>query len=144
MEADSGLKRQATRRVLKAAEGAIAEISKRLPVGTNFEGHWSAKGGLQQTVRALRADPLYSVLYRYTSAISHVSDVGLHFERDPSTEDLVWQIAPRPQGLDAPSYISRELLWLLANRIDKGLGLGFAATLAQHRMTKSDLPQRVA
>jgi len=71
-----GLKRKATKAMVKKAEDAILEIKKLLPAGTNVEKHWSGKGSFQQTVQALRQDSLYSVLYRHTSSISHVSDVG--------------------------------------------------------------------
>jgi hypothetical protein len=135
-----GLKRQATKSAIKRTEDAIAQVKKYLPAGASFEGHWSGKGGFRQAVEALRADPLHAVLYRHTSAISHVSDVGLHFEQDPETGELIWQVPPRLEGFEGPSYVSRELLWMLANRIDERLGLGFKAALAPHKITKADLP----
>ena len=137
-----GLKRQVTKGKIAETEKAIASVVAHLPAGTNYEKHWSGKGSFQEAVKSLRADPLYAVLYRHTSSISHVSDVGLHFESDPATGALVWQIAPRERGFEGPSYVSRELLWMLANRINERLGLGFAATLAPHKLKKADLPRQ--
>lgn len=137
-----GLKRKATKAMAKNTEEAVLELKKILPSGTNFEKHWSGKGGFQQTVQALRQDSLYSVLYRHTSGISHVSDVGLHFEPDKATGQLIWQVPPRVEGFEAPSWVARELLWVLANRIDERLRLGFTDSLAPHKINKADLPKR--
>lgn len=89
-----GLKRQAPKRAIDAAKKQIAELRTLLPAGTNFETHWSGKGNLQNTVKALRADSLYAVLFRYTSSISHASDVGLHSEPDSTTGRF--DLADRP------------------------------------------------
>ena len=136
-----GLKRKATKGIIRNTEDAIVEVKKLLPAGTNFEKHWSGKGGFQQAVQALRQDTLYAVLYRHTSAISHVSDVGLHFEQDLATGELIWQVPPRVEGFEGPSYVARELLWVLASRIDERLGLGFATVLAPHKLKKAELPK---
>lgn len=137
-----GLKRKATKAMLENTGDAIATVTNFLPAGTNFEKHWAGKGGFQQAVQALRREPLYAVLYRHTSAISHASDVGLHFERDKATGQLIWQLPPRVEGFAGPSYVARELLWVLANRIDQRLQLGFAASLAPHKIKGADLPTR--
>lgn len=139
-----GLKRLAPKRAIEAVEKQIVDIKTMLPSGMNFEKHWSGKGGLQQTVTALKADSLYSVLFRHTSSISHASDVGLHFEPHPATGEPIWQIAPRAEGVLNASLVARELLWMLANRIDERLGLGFSSTLARHRLRKADVPSRAA
>jgi hypothetical protein len=68
--------------------------------------------------------------------------VGLHFETDPATGDLVWQIAPRIDGVLGPLFVARELLWMLAGRIDERLELGFKTTLAPLKLKKADLPTR--
>jgi hypothetical protein len=90
-------------------------------------------------VKALRGDVLYATLYRHTSSICHASDFGAQFEVDAATGDFVWEIEPRVNGFEAPSYAARELLWHGAHRIDQRLGLGFASRLAPHRLTAADV-----
>ena len=90
-------------------------------------------------MQALRGDVMYATLYRHTSSISHASDFGAHFEAEPASGEFVWQLEPQVRGFEAASYAARELLWAAANRIDERLGLGFAATLAPHRLTRADV-----
>ena len=134
-----GLKRKATKKIFKEATEALAVWMKKLPTGTDVKHHWSGKRNLLEAVRALRADAMYATLYRFTSSTSHASDFGAHFEIELASDDLIWQIEPRVQGFEAPSYAARELLWNLANRIDGRLGLGFSATLAPHKLTRADV-----
>lgn len=134
-----GLKRKATKAMLKQANEELAVSMKRLPLGTDVKRHWSGKANLQEAVKALRGDVMYASLYRFTSSISHASDFGAHFEADPASDDLLWEIEPQVRGFEAPSYAARELLWNAANRIDQRLGLGYAATLAPHKLTRSDI-----
>ena len=65
-----------------------------------------------------------------------MSDFGAHHTFDPNVGDFVWQIEPQVRGFEAPSYAARELLWMMATRIDQRLGLGFADTLTPHKLTK--------
>jgi Family of unknown function (DUF5677) len=134
-----GLKRKAPKAILKRANDALAGYVKLLPAGTDVSRHWSGKPNLREAFKALRANATYATLYRYTSSISHASDFGVHFEVDPTTEDLVWEIEPTAKGLEAPSYTARQLLWNAANRIDQRLGLGFSSALAPHKLTKAEL-----
>jgi hypothetical protein len=134
-----GLKRKAPKRIVEQATKQIAELRVMLPAGTDFESYWSGKGNLPNTMKALKQDVLYATLYRTTSATSHGSDLGAHFEYDPSTGHLIWQLPPRVNYVMGPSFIARELLWMLANRIDERLGLGFAGVLAPHKLKKSEL-----
>jgi hypothetical protein len=125
--------------MLKQANDALAVYMKWLPRGTNFKRHWSGKANLQDAVKALHWEVMYASLYRFTSSISHASDFGAHFEVDPASDDLLWEIEPRVRGFETPYYAARELLWNAANRIDQRLGLGYAATLAPHKPTRSDV-----
>lgn len=134
-----GLKRKATKAMLKQANEALASYLKRLPPGTDVKRHWSGKANLQEAVKALRGDVMYATLYRFTSSISHAADFGAQFEVDPASDDLIWEIEPQVLGFEAPSYAARELFWNAANRIDQRLGLGYAATLAPHKLTRSDV-----
>ena len=90
-------------------------------------------------MKALIGDVMYATLYRFTSSISHASELGAHFEVDPASDDLIWKIEPQVRWGEIPSYTARELFWHAANRIDHRLGLGYAATLAPHRLTRSDV-----
>ena len=134
-----GLKRKATKKIFKEATEALAVWMKKLPTGTDVKHHWSGKGNLREAVRALRADVMYATLYRFTSSISHASDFGAHFQIESASGDPIWEIEPKVQGFESPSYAARELLWNLANRIDERLGLGFTATLAPHKLTRTDV-----
>jgi hypothetical protein len=131
-----GLKRKATKKVMKQTNDALAARAKGLPVGTDFKHHWSGKRNLQEAVKALRGDVMYATLYRFTSSTTHASDFGAHVEIEEGSGDRVWQIEPKAQGFEAPSYAARELLWNAANRIDQRLGLGFSAMLAPHKLQK--------
>ena len=134
-----GLKRKATKKVITQATDALADWTNTLPAGTDVKHHWSGKRSLLEAVRALGADVMYATLYRLTSSITHASDFGAHFEIESASDDLIWQIEPRVQGFEAPSYAARELLWNLANRIDGRLGLGFSATLAPHKLSRTEV-----
>jgi hypothetical protein len=134
-----GLKRKATKALLKQANDGVAGYVTLLPAGTDVKRHWSGKPNLQEAVKALRGGAMYATLYRHTSSISHASDFGAHFEVDPTTEDVIWKIEPTVKGFEAPSYAARELLWNAANRIDQRLGLGFSAALAPHKLTRADV-----
>ncbi|MBI1874655.1 MAG: hypothetical protein HYS05_12345 [Acidobacteria bacterium] len=133
-----GLKRKAPKAILNQANEALRDYLKRLPEGTDVSRHWSGKRTLQQAMQALRGDVMYATLYRHTSAISHASDFGAHFEVDPSDE-FVWEIEPQVPGFEAPSYAARELLWAAANRIDERFELGFSVILAPHKLTRADV-----
>lgn len=133
----AGLKRKATKKLIKQANDGLAEWAKGLPVGTDFKHHWSGKRNLQEAVKALRGDVLYATLYRFTSSITHASDFGSHVEIDEASGDRIWQIEPRAKGFEAPSFAARELLWSAANRIDERFGLGFSAALAPHKLQKA-------
>ena len=115
---------------MKEADEGLAACAKNLPAGTDFKHHWSGRRSFLEAVRALRGDAMYATLYRHTSAVAHASDFGGHVEVEHSSGDRNWQIEPRAQGFEAPSYAARELLWHVANRIDQRLGLGFSAVLA--------------
>jgi hypothetical protein len=134
-----GLKRKATKAMMKQANDGLAVYMKRLPQGTDVKRHWSGKGSLQEAMKALRGDVMYATLYRFTSSISHASDFGAHFEVDPASDDLIWELEPQVQGFESPSYAARELLWNAANRIDQRLGLGYAHRLAPHKLTRSEV-----
>ncbi|MGH9681513.1 MAG: DUF5677 domain-containing protein [Candidatus Acidiferrales bacterium] len=134
-----GLKRKATKAVMKQANDALAGYMTRLPAGTDVKRHWSGKPSLQEAVKALRGDALYATLYRFTSSISHASDFGIQFEVDPFNGELVWQTEPTVNGFEAPSYAARQLLWNAANRIDHRLGLGFSTALGPYNLTRADV-----
>jgi hypothetical protein len=131
-----GLKRKATKNLVRRANEGPVLWTKNLPAGTDVKHHWSGKRNLQETVKALRGDAMYATLYRFTSSIAHASDFGAHVEFEPASGDRVWQIEPRSQGLEASSNAARELLWNAANRIDQRIGLGFSASLAPHKIKK--------
>lgn len=134
-----GLKRKVPKAVLAQLNAELTNGLKMLPAGTDVTRHWSGKRNLQQAMQALRGDVMYATLYRHTSSISHASDFGAHFETDPTSGEFVWQLEPRVNGFEAPSYAARELLWAAASRIDERLGLGFSATLAPHKLTRKDI-----
>lgn len=131
-----GLRRKATKKIIKQSIDSLAESTKNVPAGTHIKHHWSGKHNLLEAMRALRGDVLYATLYRFTSSITHASDFGAHIEIDSNVSDPIWQIEPRAKGFEAPSYAARELLWHLANRIDTRLGLGFSAMLTPHRLSR--------
>jgi hypothetical protein len=131
-----GLKRKATKEVIKHANDGLSMWTRQLPPSADFKHHWSGKRNLQEAVKALRGDAVYATLYRFTSSTSHASDFASHVEVDQTSGDPVWQIEPRARGFEAPSYAARELLWGAASRIDQRLGLGFSASLAPHRVQK--------
>jgi hypothetical protein len=134
-----GLKRNAPKSAIQRAEKQIDELRTMLP-GIAFEAYWSGKGSLFNTMAALKQDVMYQLLFRTTSATSHSSDLGQHFEIDPSTGQMIWQLPPRVDHVMRPSFAARELLWMLANRIDERLGLGFKSSLTPHKLKKSELP----
>lgn len=133
-----GLKRTAPKKVVRAAHAALDAHLKELPAGTDVKRHWSGTGSLQEAMKKLRGDGMYATLYRHTSAISHVSDFGAHFSLAEDGE-MVWEIEPRVDGFEAPSYAARELLWAAANRIDEKFGLGYAAALAPLKLTRAEV-----
>ena len=128
-----GLKRKATKKVMKEVNESLALWMRGLPPGTDVKHHWSGKRNLKEAMRALRGDVMYATLYRFTSSITHASDFGAHVEIERETNDFIWQIEPRAQGFEASSYTARKLLWYAANRIDTRLGLGFSLSLAPHK-----------
>lgn len=130
---------KAPKAILNQLNTEVAKALKKLPAGTDVTRHWSGKRNLQQAMQALRGDVMYATLYRHTSSISHASDFGAHFEAEPASGEFVWQLEPQVRGFEAPSYAARELLWAAANRIDERLGLGFAATLAPHKLMRADV-----
>jgi hypothetical protein len=132
-----GLKRKAPKKLVKQVTDTLAELMRKLPPGTDVKHHWSGRRNLLEAMRALRGDVLYATLYRFTSAISHAADSGAHLEINSASADPVWQMEPRAKGFEPPSYMARELLWHMANRIDARLGLGFSATLAPHRLARA-------
>jgi len=134
-----GLKRKATKAMQKQANDALAVYMKWLPRGTKFKRHWSGMANFQDAVKAVHWERMYASLYRFTSSIIHASDFGGHFEVDPASDDLLWEIEPRVQGFQTTSIAARELLWHAANRIDQRLGLGYAAILAPHKPTRLDI-----
>jgi len=134
-----GLKRRVSSKKIKEVEEALESIVSCLPTGYDFRNHWSGKGSLQNALKSLRADSVYSVLYRHTSSIAHASDVGLHFVNDANTGTLIWQIQPRSRGVLPVILVSTELLWVLASRINERLGLGFDSSLLQHKVTRGRL-----
>lgn len=135
----SGLKRLATKKVIKEANDALQGWTKGLPAGTDVKRHWSGKGSFQEAVKALRGDAMYATLYRFTSSISHGTDFGAHVAVEEPSGNRLWEIEPKVQGFEAPTYAARQLLWNLANRIDQRLGLGFSATLAPHKLSRADV-----
>ena len=134
-----GLKRKATKKMIREANNALASWAKGLPPGTDVKHHWSGKPNLQDALKALRGDVIYATLYRFTSSISHASDFGAHFEIEPASGDLIWEIEPLARGFEAPSYAARALLWNAASRIDQRLGLGFSAVVGPHKLTRADV-----
>lgn len=140
MKKTPGLKRHVTKNLIKQATDALADSMKNLPPGTDVKHHWSGKRNLLEAMRALPGgDALYATMYRFTSSISHASDFEAYLEIDSALPDPVWEIEPRVKGFETPSYAARQLLWHLANRIDSRLGLGFAATLAPHKLSRADV-----
>jgi hypothetical protein len=137
-ERTPGLKRKATKSVMKQANDGLLIWAKQLPAGTDFKHHWSGKGNLQEAVKALRGDAIYATLYRFTSSMTHASDFAAHVEIESMSGEPVWQLESRARGFDAPSYAARELLWHAATRIDQRLGLGFSASLAPHKVQKPE------
>jgi hypothetical protein len=94
---------------------------------------------LQEAVKALRGDAMCATLYRYTSSISHASDFGAHFPVEEASGNQLWEIEPKVERFEVPTYAARQLLWNLANRIDQRLGLGFSATLNPHKLSRADV-----
>lgn len=133
-----GLKRTAPKAMLQQANVGMTWYLSKLPTGTDVKRHWSGKGTLQAAMKALKGDAMYATLYRHTSSIAHVSDFGAHFYLDEAGE-MVWEIEPQVDGFEAPSYAARELLWAAANRIDEKFGLGYAAVLAPHKLTRAQV-----
>jgi hypothetical protein len=133
-----GIKRKAPKAMLQRAHAELASYLSKLPPGTNVTKHWSGTGSLQEAMRKLKGETMYATLYRHTSSISHASDFGLHFSLDQDGE-FVWEIDPQVEGFESPSYAARELLWGAANRIDERFGLGFAAALAPHKLTRAQV-----
>ena len=128
---------QATRKPSRMKHDALALWAKGLPVGSDFKRHWSGKANLLEAVKALRGDVMYASLYHFFPPRRHTTtDFAAHVEFEQVSGNPIWQIDPRSQGFEAPSYAARELLWHTASRIDQRLGLGFAAALAPHKVPK--------
>jgi hypothetical protein len=138
-KATPGLRRKATKKMFQQANKGLATYLSRLPTGTNVKSQWSGKSNLRDALKALCGDVMYATLYRFTSAITHGSDFGAHFEVDAASGDLVWEIEPTVRGFEAPTYAARELLWMAAHRIDERLGLGFDVALATHKLTPAEV-----
>jgi hypothetical protein len=134
-----GLKRKVRKAMLIQANDVLDDSIKLLPKGTEVKRHWSGMASFQDAVKALHWEEMYASWYRSTSSILHASDFGAHFEVDPATDDLLWEIEPLVRGFETPSYAARELLWYAANCIDRRLGLGYSAILAPHKPTRSDV-----
>lgn len=130
-----GLKRRAPKKLVNAFTTQLANMEKTFPAGTDIRSHWSGMGSLQNAMKAMRQDRLYSTLYRTMSATVHAADFTNHVSADDATDDLVYQVYPRSDRFAVPSLVSRLLLWSIADRIDDRLGLGFSASLAPHRVT---------
>jgi len=119
-----------TNEVLKRGQDALETYEKMFPETIDVTRHWSGTGSLEGALTALGDETTYAVSFRFTSAISHATDFGAHFESDGDSDEVIWQIEPRVRGFEAPSYAARELLWKAAHRIDERLGLGFDEKLA--------------
>src|SRR5262249_21128927 len=133
-----GLKRKASKAMLQRMNVELASALSKLPAGTDVKKHWSGKGSLQEAMRTLKGDEMYATLYRHTSSISHVSDFAAHFSFDEDNE-MVWEIDPRLEGFEAPSYAARQLLWAAAHLIDAKFGLGYDSILAPHKLTRAQI-----
>jgi len=131
-----GLKRKATREVIKLANATLSSWARGLPVGTDFKRHWSGKESLLEAVKALRADTMYATLFRFTSSKAHATYFAAHVEVEQASGELIYQLYPSSKGLEAVSHAARELFWGAASRIDQRLGLGFAPTLAPHEVKR--------
>jgi len=97
---------------------------------------------MKDAMKALKHDQAYAVLFRHTSSIMHASDAAGHMEFTPGSDEPIFQIYPRLEGIDGPSFVARELFWVLARQIDRKLGLGFRTVLMPHKMTKALLAAR--
>ena len=85
---------------------------------------------------------MYATVFRHTSSFVHGSDFGAHVTPE-NGEDVVYEIEPRVDGFDGPTYTARQLLWLAASRIDARLGLGFEKRLASHELTRKQIEERL-
>ena len=139
-----GLKRKVSNTVLLSVERAMLEMEQHVPKGVRFRKHWSGTDNLKEALATLRGDAAYATLYRYTSSISHGSDFGGQFHTNQKTGDFEWKVEPEVGGFAAPSYAARVLLWQAAHRIDQVLGLGYAAALSHHKLSKQDVEAGLA
>ncbi len=78
--------------------------------------------------------PVYIIRFRTPQILE------AHFEVDPTSDDLIWEIEPQVRGFEAVSYAARELFWNAANRIDQRFGLeSWRAALCAYKLTRSDV-----
>jgi hypothetical protein len=138
----AGLKRGARIRIVKALTATLADAQKNLP-GIEVTRHWSGKPNLYEAMKTLRGGRvMYAMVFRHTSSFTHGSDFGAHVT-PADDDDVVYEIEPRVEGFDGPTYTARQLLWLAASRIDERFGLGFEKRLARQKLTRQQIEQRL-
>jgi hypothetical protein len=138
-----GLKRSVRKALIRRAHDELNAATKRLPAGTDVKSHWSGKRNLREAMETLKGGRvMYALVFRLTSSHTHGSDFGAHVTMTSEDAEPVFEVEPRVDGFDGPSYAARQLLWIAANRIDERLGLGFAASLAPHKVTRAIIEAR--
>ena len=128
--------------MLQRADQALAEKLEDLPSGIDvksIERHWSGMANMREVMKALGEEVAYLTFYKYGSLIAHGGDFGGHLEIDEASGNRLWALAPTSDGFEHPSYAAREILWNTASCIDTRLGLGFASTLAPHKLSPADV-----
>jgi len=137
-----GIKRKTKKAHIDATKTGITRLMQGVPSTMDHEVHWSGKKGkLISVTKELKVEIMYALLFRFTSSVTHATDVGAQFDVDPQTEEFIWRIDPRVNDLDGPCITARQLLWVLAERINRTFGLGFTAVLASHKVMKVEAVQ---
>lgn len=132
-----GLKRS-SRKGLAHAQALVALHQRKLPAGVDVKKHWSGLGSIENVAKKLGYERMYATLYRYTSASAHATDFGAHVDALTNREELLFNLSPTPESVDRLAVTTREMFWLLANRLDQRFQLGFEIRLLVHKVTRDD------
>jgi len=137
-----GLKRKATKRHVETSQKLVDHWGSFLRVALDdVKRHWSGKGSLEATAKALRGEVLYATVYRHGSASVHATDFGAYVQANRKSGTLVIALNPSPENVNGVAAVSREILWLTASRIDQRFKFGFDRCLRPLKVKKRDVPR---
>lgn len=142
-----GQKRFFKKADVEGARAAVHRWSGLVPLDDikSVRRHWAGPGGLESAARSIGPGwaRLYTMMYRYTSAFSHVSDPSKHLFLPKGTDVPALKLLPGGDELDRVIPMACIHLLSMAEQFGARLGLGIeehvkvlndrSLALAKHR-----------